>query len=1605
MMKFRIAFGLALATTVLIMAHGTVKTHAGNPFGIRFRSSTSVEVLAKKIDTLEKHIDEHGSVTAKKPDVWGEARLTRHRREFEEQMAEQLNAFKTTINASLSRSDQAFLANSLALSAAISGPQAIATQPTAPEGTTTTVVQVPQRDDANSNVTAVDTVLKRSNDLRKGLLGFEDTDEKGIALEPTVVLDQMKRYLDHLHEIRRVSEGDDIGDAPGYTINLVRIPVSVLPGKETRQGYGAEITVTATPHLSEKTLPETFRRWVINDLVDELTLPLLKHIDIQSWVTLNERFGKVAQFLDNKGDFPPATRFEYDTLRDELLTQQRGAYMLAKKRAIAEVNANKGHSNANHRQEIDSRVDKYYGELVSTETDELATLLSKPLLDRTTLYQSSSPSRARRSQYSVPTSIRALVYSRTFQHFNYAGGPSPAMIEVDHLSEIAKRMNIILGGKKDVNGRIPNNVARDFLREELKAACDFLSERSHNDTEIWQLVTGLYEAIRDGQDKVLKAKQVRYAELISQEVSRARSTRIQPYDFQLIENLGWCVLVQSALLNQQLIDDMERTAREKNCACIPEASWMQFYLPAEMLPIEATHAFNEYVRCRWPVKAFAVDPVAQEQNVADVFSLRRELQLAASVAFASGNMSAENFQQFARRIELDSETIALNRTVVGFSHGDDTFGWQFRPRFQSPEIKGNLHAYTETLFGGPSRDKLIKDHRLEPGIRECTAILITPSFVPYATFDVRSNWFKLTDPKQREFTLKDTVELSRDVVELRKAKCQCIEDKHLYREGEVYRLMRAVDQLEARLPLQTSYVQMPVEDSKGGFELLSGGMTSLGPELVGFYGEPGYDNGPSNAAGTTVFLIGDNFSIHDTRVIAGGLTLRAADDGTNKKQVRMLSRQILEVTIPRGLATRFRRYDGKTQHEILEVRIATPYGVSGALEVPVVNGEKTDGNTNEAPTLTGFSGAPAYVAATGTRLLLSGANFNREESSVITGGTTIAATRRSSSLLEVNLPKNLATLSRTASNGTVSRVLELRVATNQGVTAAIDIPVTDPTKPVGQTSHAPILNGRHGSAAYHKTNGIRLILTGRHFNAPELRVLAGNTAIGLGPDQVELINGNMIEVTIPGSLATTRRHNAGGVVAEALEVRVATRNGISTSIDLPVADPDQPHGSTSMAPVLNGFFGDAGYDRANGARIILTGRHFNAADLRVLAGGGGLSGDAVTQLSATLVEITLPGKLVTTRQHDSAGQVVDTLEVRIATRNGVSAPVAVPVLDSGRRASTTTHGPVFNEVYGSPAYDRATGNRIVIGGDYFHGENLRVVAGGTTLDVASGQVKVLSRKLLEVSLPKGLALVEESIPQGAKSKSTVLKLWIVTSQGVSGEKGIIASDSEKKKTATAVASVEASLTKKIAEHHPVLYGWEKVPTVAATIVEGESEVERFTITPGTRNGTIAVKATGDVVPDLLAGADKRMATLAFWMTVTSKKKETPAQKIAVGTWSVVVGQPIEVRDLAPAIEKKIKEKIINGFDAKEISLTGYLRFDAHDTEDPPVYRLTDEIKIAVTTVKTNCCPNPDGDSKTGKASIPAETAIRDEDASITIPVKESKPQTFGSRLRQWVTRR
>src|ERR1019366_1069528 len=56
----------------------------------------TIRALASDLDALESHIERYGSVVIQHPSVWGQARLTKHRQDFENEMYKEFPNFAAT---------------------------------------------------------------------------------------------------------------------------------------------------------------------------------------------------------------------------------------------------------------------------------------------------------------------------------------------------------------------------------------------------------------------------------------------------------------------------------------------------------------------------------------------------------------------------------------------------------------------------------------------------------------------------------------------------------------------------------------------------------------------------------------------------------------------------------------------------------------------------------------------------------------------------------------------------------------------------------------------------------------------------------------------------------------------------------------------------------------------------------------------------------------------------------------------------------------------------------------------------------------------------------------------------------------------------------------------------------------------------------------------------------------------------------------------------------------------------------------------------------------------------------------------------------------------
>ncbi len=257
---------------------------------------TTIHELACLIDRLDKKLYCYGKIAVQSPSVFGQNRMTGYRRDYEKQMGLQLSKFEVIMSAYQRRSDSAALTSATSIAAAIQPTAAAVPRAAAPAtggGASTTVV-VPQTtttpaggstgssQPAAAQHVAIPTVSAPLGFVNAGtLIGSASPDltpnvlanvalanagsEKGIGLEPNVALDEQSDYIHHLNELRRINAGDDASDLPGYGLYLVRIPISLLPSRESSRGKGASVTLKAKHNVTPDALQNTFSNVVILD--------------------------------------------------------------------------------------------------------------------------------------------------------------------------------------------------------------------------------------------------------------------------------------------------------------------------------------------------------------------------------------------------------------------------------------------------------------------------------------------------------------------------------------------------------------------------------------------------------------------------------------------------------------------------------------------------------------------------------------------------------------------------------------------------------------------------------------------------------------------------------------------------------------------------------------------------------------------------------------------------------------------------------------------------------------------------------------------------------------------------------------------------------------------------------------------------------------------------------------------------------------------------------------------------------------------------------------------------------------------------------------------
>lgn len=979
------------------------------------RSDPAVEELAKNLDWLEHQLEQWGSVVPKTPDIWGDARLTKYRREVEEQLQKQVSTFAFgQISGVQETRDIASLESDLKIGA----------NETTPTGVFDPIpLNLP-------------TEMQVTN--------------KDVQVEQITQLDQLKRYLDHLNELRRINEGDDISDTPGYSLNLVRIPISILPGQRTREGFGAEVTLNVQPVYDELLLANTFRDLVINDVIDQIAVPVTQFINqdtkkarqvvklfdlsintekyleqIRDFVSRRPHLYDLGQVQAIKDGLGTSTGFQFYEIstgkiisiprdyselkqfcheialieavrsklsaaaieKQELLTAgketiQRGlqelrAAPVASTESASPFKLGPDIASALQRVRNMSQTDP---DLAQPENIQDMSVTLQTALTETSKGLEQVEKDLKAYQEKAEVSEKVLTFADENGLIDFALDlnrlaltdltvtpsnsrrstlpyPPRHLIRNIGFEEMAAILtDIFTAFEQDVINRkiVHLTDVQSYLRDELTAAYELLAQTDLAD--IWLEAEAsqsrLARAVRLRDHSAIDTERNLFISHLSSDSGNDAlvtnegavvefKDRFQVED-RSTRALAWAIFIESMLLNERLKESIRNTLGDDQCA-----ESMTFYGPRPSP--EACDQFSRYVSVRWPLRVFTVDPVVSEQNIDSTSQVFRQSQLLVAASFASGKVNANSATRMLRKIQRDMATIDLNRTVVGFAHGDQTFGWRFYPRFQVAPVEGNAKVlFRDLIGGGPTDEQLLRSRKIEPGMRECLAIIVMPSFVGRATIDSRSSWFRLDSPKHSALSHQETVQYSRSIETMKYHAQACVRCPDLYRDGEVSRLLSRVEQLSNQLPAQTLSFAVPTENNLGGFEILSAGTGELAPELLGWYGAPGY----STENGAHFFLAGDNFSVHETSLIAGNQVIPST-------AIRMLSRQILEVRLPANLPfvtdNRMNDSDEDTYAGYIDLHLATPYGVSGHLLIPVLQSAPPPPPVDNSPILQDIS--------------------------------------------------------------------------------------------------------------------------------------------------------------------------------------------------------------------------------------------------------------------------------------------------------------------------------------------------------------------------------------------------------------------------------------------------------------------------------------------------------------------------------------------------------------------------------------------------------------------------------------------------------------------------
>lgn len=875
--------------------------------------------FARQITVLEDDIRRDGSITVKAPDVWGESNLMRFIQEYDGQLAESVKHFDETLQAYIARSDRAELESATGLGMALGG----ATTPPMPQ----TQITIDAKGDSTTTSTLIPKLIDlppaEVADLIDKFKTAVPPEAEKVGVEPTELERQRSTFILVNQALRRRNMGDDGSRAAGYALYKFRVPVSILPGRETSQGHAAVVSMRAQLQVDEANLRYTFPKMVVADLVERLTPVLL-----DEWVrsptekkSPTEKNPKLMEQLAQAIDLLVRTVDEVRDVGHTDTSTNSDVRTLAEKAAEAADQLRKAKEALAG---TDRLLDEIPGKagVVANRLDTIAKKLGEqdPVKERVTT-----------ASEDAHRAVEAI--NRILRELGHVPGPARA----GDVASIALFPKEVFGNSVDDLLKVVKEYFRETPPKNLELR-NFLFQylgQVHSVVKARHLYTS--PVINEAGQKFEMGEGLCVGAPSVQEKWRnwLDETKVPADGDSYFRSVSWLVAVQSGIQNQNLKKILRELQLRGKLSDDPATiDTVEFFNP-DGSP-DAVRLWSVLIRETFPLHVFALDPQVEEQNVYDAFTRRREMQLALAIAVASGRMNTGQRLAMSRQLGLDEAAIALNRTAVAFSHGSDTFGWYFYPRVQTPPTEStNIGALARTIWStGPTEAYDLKHRNLEPGMRECEVLIAMPSFVTEVSFEVTTNWEKLAHPGTTKRSYEEMVAQGGRLHQLR----MCLQEagnQDCYRPGDYERLLSRIDQLEQMLGMQTYVVNVPYEYEQTGTDLFDTGKVHLRPQLTGYYGLQ-YVESDKDAVGA-VFVTGKNFHPTATYAIVGGTE---STHGGTGGDVEVISRELLRIKI--------NKLNPKLSPDNkFEIRVGTPAGLSDPLiiEQPKKPEEKAEGFT------------------------------------------------------------------------------------------------------------------------------------------------------------------------------------------------------------------------------------------------------------------------------------------------------------------------------------------------------------------------------------------------------------------------------------------------------------------------------------------------------------------------------------------------------------------------------------------------------------------------------------------------------------------------------------